>query len=110
MREDLVGGLLALERRSQGQLQKSFAEASPSEQDTLLAEFKDSDPSSGEARFFELLTALTLEGFLGDPSYGGNKERVGWALMGFETSEPMDGYRGVQHLHDLRCGGSHECR
>ena len=31
---------------------------------------------------------LTLEGFLGDPSYGGNKDQVGWALVGFDTSEP----------------------
>ena len=54
--------------------------------------------------------ALTMEGFLGDPSYGGNKDHVGWALMGFETSEPQQGYQGVKHLHDLRCAGDHECR
>lgn len=110
MRDDLVAGLNALDRRSRSELEKGFAQASAEEQDGLLTSFKDADPSSGEARFFELLTALTLEGFLGDPSYGGNKNRVGWALMGFETSEPMDGYQGVKHLHDLRCAGSHECR
>lgn len=110
MRDDLIAGLNALERRSRGELEKGFAEATPAEQDALLREFKDADPSTGEARFFELLTALAMEGFLGDPSYGGNKERVGWALMGFGTSEPMDGYNGVKHLHNLRCEGSHECR
>jgi gluconate 2-dehydrogenase gamma chain len=110
MRDDLVAGINALERRSRGQLEKSFATATAAEQDALLREFKDAEPASGEAQFFELLTALTFEGVLGDPSYGGNKDRAGWALMGFETSQPMDGYEGTKHLHNLRCDGSHECR
>lgn len=34
--------------------------------------------------FFELLRTHTLYGFLGNPSYGGNRDRVGWKLIGFE--------------------------
>ncbi|HZH03546.1 MAG TPA: gluconate 2-dehydrogenase subunit 3 family protein [Myxococcaceae bacterium] len=109
VREGLIGGVNALDRRSRGLFQKGFAEASAAQRDELLTLFKDGDPRSGEAKFMELLTALTLEGFLGDPSYGGNKDRVGWALMGFETSEPPQGYQGAKHLHSLKCA-DHECR
>jgi gluconate 2-dehydrogenase gamma chain len=34
--------------------------------------------------FFELLRTHTMYGFLGNPSYGGNRDRVGWKLIGFE--------------------------
>jgi len=50
---------------------------------------------SKTADFFELLRAHTLYGFLGNPSYGGNRDRVGWKLIGFEDRmayEPPFGY------------------
>jgi gluconate 2-dehydrogenase gamma chain len=34
--------------------------------------------------FFDLLRTLTVFGFLGEPSYGGNKDRTGWKQIGFE--------------------------
>ena len=34
--------------------------------------------------FFELLRTHTMYGFLGNPSYGGNRDRVGWKLIGFD--------------------------
>ncbi len=45
--------------------------------------------------FFDLLRTHTLYGFLGNPSYGGNRERVGWKLIGFEDRmayQPPFGY------------------
>ena len=33
--------------------------------------------------FFESLLELTIEGFFADPIYGGNKDMVGWKLVGF---------------------------
>jgi gluconate 2-dehydrogenase gamma chain len=104
-REDFVLGLQALDRRARQAHLKSFALLPPAEQDALLAEFKDRPPDSGEARFYELLVVLTMEGFLGDPSYGGNKDRVGWDLVGFATSEPPVGYDGFKHLHRHAGGG-----
>ena len=65
----------------------------------MLGIFKDSAPGTGEAHYFELLVILTLEGLLGDPSYGGNKNRAGWALVGFGTSEPPESYDGSKQLH-----------
>jgi gluconate 2-dehydrogenase gamma chain len=45
--------------------------------------------------FFQLLRFHTLAGFLGDPSYGGNRDQVGWKLIGFEHAmmyQPPFGY------------------
>jgi gluconate 2-dehydrogenase gamma chain len=45
--------------------------------------------------FFELLRTHTLYGFLGNPSYGGNRDRVGWKLIGFDghmAYQPPFGY------------------
>ena len=37
-----------------------------------------------ELDFFPLLALHTRQGFYADPIYGGNKDRVGWKLIGFE--------------------------
>jgi gluconate 2-dehydrogenase gamma chain len=45
--------------------------------------------------FFELLRTHTMYGYLGNPSYGGNRDKVGWKLIGFEdrgTFQPPFGY------------------
>ncbi|XXF79378.1 gluconate 2-dehydrogenase subunit 3 family protein [Myxococcaceae bacterium GXIMD 01537] len=107
MRRDFVQGVAALERRAQSMFKKGFAQASPEQQDDLLGIFKDSPAGSGEAHFYELLVVLTMEGFLGDPSYGGNKGKVGWRLVGFDAigtiaMAPPDGYDGPKCLRE--CG------
>lgn len=107
MKTDFLQGLSALERRSRSMFKKGFMEAAPEQQDELLAIFKDSGAGTGEAHFFELLMVLTLEGFLGDPSYGGNQGRVGWRLVGFDTvgtvaMAPPEGYDGPKCLRE--CG------
>lgn len=64
-----------------------FAELPPQEQDELLAELE-----SGTARlmggmdaksFFALLLQNTIEGFFSDPLYAGNRDMIGWKLIGF---------------------------
>lgn len=45
-----------------------------------------SDPNQAEkgaTAFFEILRAYTIAGFFGDPVYGGNRDMVGWKLIGF---------------------------
>jgi gluconate 2-dehydrogenase gamma chain len=45
--------------------------------------------------FFELLRTHTMYGFLGNPSYGGNRDHIGWKLIGFEDRmayQPPFGY------------------
>lgn len=90
MRVDFVDGLAILQKRARGTYAKPFTDLAPEDQDTLLTQFKDAKEGSGEAQFYTNLLTLTLEGFLGDPAYGGNKNRAGWALVGFDTYVPND--------------------
>jgi gluconate 2-dehydrogenase gamma chain len=105
LREQFVGGLAVLDRRAQGAHQQGFAELKGEQQDELIAALRDAAPGTGEAKFYELLVVLTLEGFLGDPSYGGNRDRVGWRLVGFQTSEPPPGHDGHKALSCNHGGG-----
>jgi gluconate 2-dehydrogenase gamma chain len=114
MRKNFVPGLAALDRRCTRMFKVGFAEATPAQQDEVLTIFKNSPETSGESRWYEMLIVLTLEGFLGDPSYGGNKDRVGWNLVGFtlvnkNKADPQPGYDGASHLVGLRCGGGKGC-
>src|SRR5699024_10433449 len=65
---------------------KAFADLDTDEQDDLLHKIEDGDidlehvPSDV---FFEFLWQNTMEGFLSDPMYGGNRNFVGWELIGF---------------------------
>ena len=45
--------------------------------------------------FFNLLVTHTRQGFLADPIYGGNRDRVGWQVIGFP---------GPAHLAEVHSG------
>jgi gluconate 2-dehydrogenase gamma chain len=52
-----------------------------------------------ESDFFELLRTHTVLGFLGNPTYGGNRGQVGWTQIGLEdrmTYQPPFGYYDAQ--------------
>jgi gluconate 2-dehydrogenase gamma chain len=115
MKTNFLSGLPALDRRAQRLFKAGFAHATPVQQDEVLAIFKNSPEKSGEARWYEILLVLCLEGFLGDPSYGGNRGEVGWKLVGFSLvgrnvkGDPLKGYDGQKQLDRLTCGGGHGC-
>jgi gluconate 2-dehydrogenase gamma chain len=51
--------------------------------------------------FFENMRFLTLAGMFCDPSYGGNRDEVGWKLIGMErptASQPPFGYYDADYL------------
>ena len=51
--------------------------------------------------FFELLRTHTVLGFLGSPSYGGNRGKAGWSQIGFDDRmayEPPFGYYDAEAL------------
>ena len=51
-------------------------------------------------KFFELVRLHTIMGFLANPEYGGNYNKVGWKLIGFEDTfyyEPPFGYYDAQY-------------
>ena len=59
-----------------------FAELAGPDQDAILTAFERSG-EAGERDFFELVRSHVLEGFFGDPSWGGNIDRAGWALLDY---------------------------
>ncbi|WP_414476028.1 gluconate 2-dehydrogenase subunit 3 family protein [Microvirga sp. M2] len=83
----------------------SFEQATREEQDAFLHRLEagevdlDGVPS---AVFFETLFANTIEGFFSDPAYGGNRDMVGWRMVGFPGVYAA--YLGVYTQHGLRYG------
>lgn len=115
MKVDFANGLNALDRRCERMHKVGFAKATPAQQDDVLeVAFKQAPETSGEFKWYDILITLTMEGFLGDPSYGGNKNKVGWKLIGFDlantnAAEVAPDYQGLEHLDHLRCGGGKGC-
>jgi gluconate 2-dehydrogenase gamma chain len=64
----------------------SFARLTNEQKDAYLASLEkggidlDGVPSD---TFFEALLKVTVQGFFADPMYGGNKDMVGWRMIGF---------------------------
>jgi gluconate 2-dehydrogenase gamma chain len=66
----------------------SIAALQPAQQIRLLQAIEKTD-------FFELVRTHTVLAFFGNPSYGGNRDQIGWKLIGFEDRfqfEPPFGY------------------
>ncbi len=67
---------------------RDFASLTKEQQDALLRD-RETTP------FFELARTLTLAGVLSSPKYGGNRNYVGWKLVGHDPSpayQPPFGY------------------
>ncbi|HTS67548.1 MAG TPA: gluconate 2-dehydrogenase subunit 3 family protein [Terriglobia bacterium] len=89
-RETYRAGLSQLQEKRQELFPNSASIASltAEQQMALIRNFEKSE-------FFELLRTHTVLGFLGDPSYGGNRGETGWKQIGFEGQmayEPPFGY------------------
>jgi gluconate 2-dehydrogenase gamma chain len=79
-------GLARLGDYSRSQHGKLFSALEPERQDDLLRAMEagqDRLPSALDADFFALLLQNVREGYLADPMYGGNRNMVGWRLIGF---------------------------
>lgn len=64
----------------------AFAELAVSDQDRVLHLLERGEVPLGIAdppEFFAFLLQNTLEGFLADPMYGGNRDFAGWKLIGY---------------------------
>ena len=70
-------------RKSQGG--KRFVELGDADKDKIIAGLEDGSIDLGDAKgsFFRQLLKDTQEGFFADPIYGGNRDMVGWKMIGF---------------------------
>ena len=90
MRTQLRDGLAALQKdvASRHADARDFAGLTKEQQDALLRE-RETSP------FFELARTLTLAGVLSSPKFGGNRNYVGWKMVGHDPSptyQPPFGY------------------
>ncbi len=79
-----LGHLTAEAEKAKG---KPFAELAPADQDELLRRFQTGDvavPDFSAARWFELVLTFALEGWLGPPSHGANKDGKTWDALGIQ--------------------------
>src|SRR5271165_6982121 len=78
--------LAAIDRISRQRYGISFTDSSVDEQDSVLAEVEKGnlpgfvEPASGT--FFELLRTHLQEGLFCDPVYRGNRDKLGWRILG----------------------------
>jgi gluconate 2-dehydrogenase gamma chain len=85
-REFFAAGIKAANAWTQKTYGKDFDRLSPAERDTAL---KTMDAGKAEfdeinaKQFFEMLLASAMEGFFADPIYGGNRDKVGWRMVGY---------------------------
>jgi gluconate 2-dehydrogenase gamma chain len=115
LRAKYVEGVKELDSRSQSQFGADFVRLTTEQQDRILAGverptlqieagLEEAQAVTGfgpvepalqqtsteiELDFFPLLALHTRQGFYADPIYGGNKNRVGWKLIGFEGPESL---------------------
>jgi gluconate 2-dehydrogenase gamma chain len=85
-RDAYRAGLAALDAHARGTKGRSFAQLPEADQDQMLTALEQNAVpgfAPGSAVFFNLVLAHTLQGTFGDPYYGGNKNFVGWELVGY---------------------------
>ncbi|MCS5734720.1 gluconate 2-dehydrogenase subunit 3 family protein [Herbiconiux daphne] len=70
------------------------------ETDTIAGAFQMGAFDEG-LPFFQALLLHTRQGFYGDPVYGGNRDRVGWKVIGFPGPDSLaDTISGAYSLRD----------
>jgi gluconate 2-dehydrogenase gamma chain len=84
-------GLEFVDAYAQSQFQKNFVDLDSGQQDSILTDMEADtatgfDGPSGKA-FFTWLRNDTIEGMFGDPMYGGNRDLVGWTLIGYPGAQ-----------------------
>jgi len=81
-------GLKRLEALTRQAGARSFADLDSAPQAMILEQLEKDEGREGAAvsgrEFFQLVRRHTIEGFWGDPKYGGNREMTGWKILKFE--------------------------
>jgi hypothetical protein len=87
----LLTGMRQLEMICRRHHRRAFVDLAAERQDEMLRRLQRNKRLGGRfngERFMRTLIGLTLEGFFGDPIYGGNRDRVGWRMIGFVPQQP----------------------
>lgn len=69
---------------------RAFLELGVAQQRTIiekLDEISRTNPDTFLGQFYRIVREHTVQGFFGDPAYGGNRDVVGWKLVGFPGAQ-----------------------
>jgi len=77
-------GLASLDSISLQKYGKPFVQLTVAQQSAVF--------DKADQVFIQLLTGHTVEGMLCAPEYGGNRNRLGWQLVGFDGDSQPEGY------------------
>ena len=66
-------------RAGLGKVATGLADLAPDRQDEVVRGLEEHEPA-----FFGLVRFLTIAGTFAEPSHGGNRDKVGWAMIGFD--------------------------
>lgn len=90
-KQEFEAGASALELVSAAMFGNRFLEVAPGQQDQVLSAVQSGEGSAAgfsAEHFFQVLHTFTLEGFLSDPVHGGNRNEVGWKVIGYAPGHP----------------------
>ena len=83
-------GLAALAEDAVARYGLPFSELDEDVQGEVVAFLDDlalGSPDEFLGQFYRILCEHTVQGFFGDPAYGGNRDVVGWKLIGFPGAQ-----------------------
>jgi gluconate 2-dehydrogenase gamma chain len=98
--EMYVQGIKGVDQSAKAMFKKDRFIDLTSQQQVEMMKAMEQDKAPGEvwkelpasSFLYDCLLTHTFEGFYSDPSYGGNKNHVGWALVGFPGPSQPRGY------------------
>jgi gluconate 2-dehydrogenase alpha chain len=84
--EDYRLGLAALDRAARERFGGPFADCGPEQQDALISDLELGELESflvpDQRTFFWMLREHAREGLFSDPAHGGNRDKLGWGVLG----------------------------
>jgi gluconate 2-dehydrogenase gamma chain len=84
-------GLGFVDDYAQSKFKKDFIDLSTDQQDQILTDMEADEATGFEGpsakAFFTQLRNDTIEGMFSDPMYGGNRDMVGWKLIGYPGAQ-----------------------
>jgi gluconate 2-dehydrogenase gamma chain len=107
-REFFAAGIAAANAWSRKTYGKDFDRLAPTDRVAALKAMEDGKAefeNFGARAFFSQLHGIAMAGFFSDPIYGGNRDKIGWKVLGFPGlpatyADKIDAYRDKRYVAD----------